>query len=58
MRRMVFDHLAISPAARAALDPGVTWFGWRVPGLLEAAVVAALGALMLGIAIFEFSRTE
>ena len=58
MRRLVFSHLDISPAARQALDPGVTWFGWRVPGLVEAAVVAALGALMLAIAIFEFSRTE
>jgi ABC-2 type transport system permease protein len=58
MRRIVFSELDISPAARAALDPGVTWFGWRVPGLLEAGVVAALGALMLGIAILEFSRTE
>jgi ABC-2 type transport system permease protein len=58
MRRIIFDHLDISPAARQALDPGVTWFGWRVPGLLEAAVVAAIGALMLGIAILEFSRSE
>jgi ABC-2 type transport system permease protein len=58
MRRAVFAHLDISPAARAALDPGVTWFGWRVPGLLEAAVVALLGSIMLGIAIWEFSRAE
>jgi len=58
MRRMVFSHLDLSAAARHALDPGVTWFGWRVPGLLEAAVVAVLGAIMLGVAIFEFSRTE
>ena len=58
MRRIIFDHLDITPAARQALDPGVTWFGWRVPGLLEAAVVAALGAVMLAIAIFEFSRSE
>ena len=58
MRRAVFAHLDISPAARAALDPGVTWFGWRVPGLLEAGVVALLGMLMLGIAIWEFSRAE
>jgi ABC-2 type transport system permease protein len=58
MRRAVFAHLDISPAARAALDPGVTWFGWRVPGLVEAGVVALLGALMLGIAIWEFSRAE
>ena len=58
MRRLVFSHLDISPAARHALDPGVTWWGWKVPALLEAAVVAALGALMLTIAIVEFSRTE
>jgi ABC-2 type transport system permease protein len=58
IRRVVFAHLDISPAARAALDPGVTWFGWRVPGLVEAAVVAFLGLLMLGIAVWEFSRAE
>jgi len=58
MRRAVFGHLDISVAARAALDPGVTWFGWRVPGLLEAGVVALLGLVMLAIAIWEFSRAE
>jgi ABC-2 type transport system permease protein len=58
MRRAVFAHLDISAAARATLDPGVTWFGWRVPGLLEAAVVALLGLVMLAIAIWEFSRAE
>ena len=58
MRRLVFSHLSISPAARAALDPGVTWWGWRVPSLLEAAMVLLLGLVMLGIAIWEFSRTE
>jgi ABC-2 type transport system permease protein len=58
MRRIVFAHVDMSPAARAALDPGVTWFGWKVPGLLEAAVVALLGGLMLAIAIWEFSRSE
>src|SRR4051795_8620417 len=58
MRRIVFSHLDISDSARKALDPGVTWFGWHVPGLLEAAVVTLLGGLMLAIAIFEFSRSE
>jgi ABC-2 type transport system permease protein len=58
MRRVVFSHLNISAAARHALDPGVTWFGWRVPGLVEAAVVTLLGGLMLTIAIIEFSRSE
>jgi ABC-2 type transport system permease protein len=58
MRRIVFSQIDISTAARRALDPGVTWFGWHVPGLLEAAVVVALGGLMLVIAIAEFSRSE
>jgi ABC-2 type transport system permease protein len=58
MRRLVFAHLDISAAARRALDPGVTWWGWRVPALLEAAVVLALGLLMLGIAIWEFNASE
>jgi ABC-2 type transport system permease protein len=58
MRRLVFNHLSISPAARAALDPGITWWGWRVPSLLEAAMIVALGLVMLSIAIWEFSKTE
>jgi ABC-2 type transport system permease protein len=58
MRHMVFGHLTVSPAARAALDPGVSWWGWRVPPLLEAAVIVALGLVMLGVAIWEFSTTE
>jgi ABC-2 type transport system permease protein len=58
MRRLVFDHLSISPLARHALDPGVTWWGWQVPALLEAAVILVLGLIMLGVAIWEFSSTE
>jgi ABC-2 type transport system permease protein len=58
MRRLVFSHLDISQAARRALDPGVTWWGWRVPTVLEAAVVFALGLGMLAIAIWEFNASE
>ncbi len=58
MRRVVFDHLHLSAAVRAKLDPGVTWNGWRVPTLLEVAVVAVLGLVMLGIAIAEFNKSE
>jgi ABC-2 type transport system permease protein len=58
MRRLVFSHLDLSPQAIATLDPGVTWFGWRVPGLLEAGMVLALGLVMLAVAIWEFSATE
>ncbi len=58
MRRLVFNHLDVSSAARDALAPGITWFGWHVPVLLEVFVVLALGLLMLAIAIWEFQGDE
>jgi ABC-2 type transport system permease protein len=58
LRRLVFHHLSISPAAQKALDPGVTWWGYHVPAGLEILVVLALGLLMMGVAIWEFSATE
>jgi ABC-2 type transport system permease protein len=58
MRRLVFSHLSISPLAHRALDSGITWWGWRVPGLLEAGMILILGLIMLGVAIWEFSSTE
>jgi ABC-2 type transport system permease protein len=58
LRRLVFDHLDISAAARQRLAPGVTWWGWRVPTLLEVGIVLALGLGMLSVAIFRFARTE
>jgi ABC-2 type transport system permease protein len=58
MRRLVFSHISISPAARRVLDPGVTWWGWHVPAALEAVVILLLGLAMLGVAIWEFSTAE
>jgi ABC-2 type transport system permease protein len=58
MRRLVFSHIDASPAARQALDSGVTWWGWHVPAGLEAGIVFALGLGMLGIAIWEFHGTD
>jgi ABC-2 type transport system permease protein len=58
MRRLVFDHLDISAAARHALDPGVTWWGWHLPAVFEAGVILVLGLVMLSIAIWEFSLAE
>jgi ABC-2 type transport system permease protein len=58
MRHAVFAHLTISPLAVSALSPGVTWDGWLVPLGLSLAMVAAMGAVMLGVAIAEFSKTE
>ena len=58
MRRVVFNHLEISSAARAALDPGVSWWGWHVPTGLEVAIVFAMGMAMLSIAIWEFNLSD
>jgi ABC-2 type transport system permease protein len=58
MRRLIFSHLNISAAAKARLDPGVTWWGWHLPALFEAAVIVALGLVMLAIAIWEFTTSE
>ncbi|HSO97480.1 MAG TPA: ABC transporter permease [Solirubrobacteraceae bacterium] len=58
MRRLVFNHLTVSPAARHALDPAVTWWGWAVPALLAVGIVMLMGLVMLGVAIWEFNRGE
>ena len=58
VRRFVFDHLDISEAAQRRLAPGVTWWGWRVPTLVEVGIVLALGLAMMAVAISRFARTE
>ena len=58
MRRAIFAHLDLPARTVHALAPGVTWFGWHVPTLVEAAVIAVLGLVMLSVAIWEFSRAE
>ncbi|HEX3588701.1 MAG TPA: ABC transporter permease [Pseudonocardiaceae bacterium] len=58
IRHVVFAQLHISPAARHVLDPGVTWGNWVVPPILEAAIVLAIGVVLLGVAIVRFSRED
>jgi ABC-2 type transport system permease protein len=58
MRHLVFSHLDVSETARRTLDPGVTWFGWQVPWLVEVGMVLLLGLGMMGVAIWRFSRTD
>jgi ABC-2 type transport system permease protein len=58
MRHTVFSHLSISPTALADLSPAVTWNGWAVPAGLSLGMVAVMGAVLLGMAIAEFQRTE
>ena len=58
MRRAVFDHVHVAPRLAHALNPGVTWGGWRLPVGLELGMVAFLGLAMLLAAVFQFSRPE
>jgi ABC-2 type transport system permease protein len=58
MRHAVFDHLSVSPLALRTLSPGITWDGWVVPLGLSLAMVAAMGLVLLGVAIAEFRKTE
>ena len=58
MRHAVFSHLTLSPAAMRELSPAITWGGWAVPVSLSVAIVAVMGAAMLGIAIAQFRKTE
>ena len=58
MRRAIFAHIGAPAAVVQTLNPGVTWNGWRLPTLFELAVVAALGTLALGVAIYRFSKPE
>lgn len=58
MRHAVFSHLNIPPRALHTIAPGVTWNGWEVPVGVSLGIVALMGAVLLGIAIAEFHRTE
>lgn len=58
MRAVVFDHIDITPAARAAFDPSITWAGWQVPIALQVLVaLVCTGAIVVaGVALFN--RTD
>ncbi|MDN3356148.1 ABC transporter permease [Actinomadura sp. DC4] len=58
LRHEVFAHLKANAQLKARFDPGVTWFGWHVPPLVEIGMVLVLGAALLGIAIAQFRRTD
>ena len=58
LRHVVFSHLNASPALLRRFNPGVTWFGWHVPVLVEVAMVLVLGLVLLSVAVAQFRRTE
>jgi ABC-2 type transport system permease protein len=58
LRRTVFEHLNLTPQLQHLLNPGLTWGGWRLPTLLEVAIVGLLSLAMLSVAIVQFSKPE
>jgi len=58
VRRAVFAHLHAPPAIVARLNPGVTWGSWRVTTAVELLIVAAMGVVLLAIAMWEFRTAE
>jgi ABC-2 type transport system permease protein len=58
MRRAVFAHVHTTPAVRVLFAGGVTWNGWTVPVGVELGLTALVGAVLLGVAIYAFGRTD
>jgi ABC-2 type transport system permease protein len=56
LRKEVFSFLTIPPVIRHTFDPGVSWGSWNLPVIFELGLVAVAAAVMLGIAIQQFSR--
>jgi ABC-2 type transport system permease protein len=58
VRTAVFNHLDMPPAVRARLAPDITWGGWVVPTWLQLVLVAAIGAILMGVAVRQFQKVE
>jgi ABC-2 type transport system permease protein len=58
MRRAVFSHINISPAARQSFSPGLHWGSWRLPTSFEILIVVVLTMICLGISVKMFSKQD
>ena len=58
LRHVVFAHIDADPSMMARFNPGVTWFGWHVPLIVEVGMVLLLGLILLGGGILQFRRTD
>ena len=58
MRHSVFSYLNLPGPAVRSLAPNITWGGWDVPVGLALGIVAAMGLVMMGVAVAEFRKTE
>jgi ABC-2 type transport system permease protein len=58
VRRAVFAHVHGSAAVKQSLSAGVKWGHWTLPIGFELFLIAAIGAVMLALAMQQFGRTE
>ena len=58
VRRAVFAHVQGAASVKQALSAGVRWGHWTLPISVELAVIAAIGVVMLALAMQQFGRTE
>jgi len=58
VRRAVFAHVQASTAVKQALSAGVKWGHWTLPISVELSIIAAMGAVMLALAVQQFGRAE
>jgi ABC-2 type transport system permease protein len=58
MRRAVFSHINITPAARQSFSPGLHWGSWRLPTSFELLIVVVITAFALGVSVKMFSKQD
>lgn len=58
VRRAVFAYVHGSAAVKHALSAGVKWGSWTLPVGVELGVIAAIGVVMLALAMQQFGRAE
>jgi ABC-2 type transport system permease protein len=58
IRTAVFNHLSMTAEVRRRLNPPITWGGWVVPTSVQLLLVAAIGAVLMGVAVRQFQKVE
>jgi ABC-2 type transport system permease protein len=58
IRTAVFNHLAMTPEVRRRLNPPITWGGWVVPTPVQLLLVAAIGTVLMAVAVRQFQKVE
>ena len=58
MRRAVFAHVHTTPVLHRTFGATISWGSWHLPVGVELGITALFGALMLGLAVVAFSRSD